>query len=107
MVGTCCTPLIARVSRSSQSLQQVISHADRVGDCGQRRVYRTDADKKARVHDIQIVELMRLAVDIEDGVFGIAAEAARAGLMGAAGDRYVGLHIEVARDQVLRMHPEM
>src|SRR5262249_52576127 len=94
-------------SCSRQSLQQVIAHADCVGDGGKRGIHRADADEKARVHDVEVVELVRLAIDVEDGGFGIAAEATGAGLMGAAGDGNVGLHVDVARDQVLRMHVEM
>src|SRR5215469_18901341 len=44
--------------RSAQPLQQVISDSDRIGYRSQGRVHRTDADKEARVHDVEIVELM-------------------------------------------------
>ena len=49
---------------------------------------------------------MRLAVDVEDGALGIAAERAGAGLMGAARDRNVRLHIQVARNQMM-MHAQV
>jgi hypothetical protein len=34
----------------------VIAHADRIGNRGQRRVHRPDADEETRVHDVEIVE---------------------------------------------------
>src|SRR5437588_12292467 len=85
-------PTGRRLLRSRQSLQQVISHADRVGVGGQRRVDRADADEKARIHDVEVVELVRLAVHVKDRGLGIAAKQAGAGLMRTAGDGNVGLH---------------
>ena len=79
---------------SRQPLQQVIGHTDRIGDRGEGRVHRSDADEEARVHDIQIVELMSLAVDIQYRGLRIGSEPARPGLVGTAGDRNVCLHID-------------
>src|SRR5215471_9555013 len=94
---------VTAAARSRQSVQEVIAHTDRIGDRGERGVYRADADKEARVHHVEIVELVRLAVRVQDGALGIRAEAARSGLMRAAGDWDIGLHVEVARNEMARM----
>src|SRR5215475_13030706 len=96
-----------RPSRSPQPLQEVIADADRIGNRGERRVYRPDADEETRVHHVQIVELVRLAVHIQDRALRIRAEAARPDLMGTAGDRDITLHIDVARDQVTLIHAQL
>ena len=43
---------IGGVVNSAQPLNQVISHADRVGNRSQGRIYRPDADEETRIHDI-------------------------------------------------------
>src|SRR5262245_50263757 len=91
----------------SQSLQQVVAHADAIGDRGLRWIERARADEKARVDDVQVVQLVRLAVYVEHGGLWVAAEAAGAGLMRAARDRNVDLHVDVARDEPVRVHAEM
>src|SRR5215216_7344064 len=93
-------PHIRAGAWSRQPLEQVIAHADRVGNCGQGGVHRPNADKETRVHDIQIIELMRLAVRVQHGGLRICAEPARPGLMGTTCDWDVGLHIDVAWDEV-------
>jgi Zincin-like metallopeptidase len=89
----CSAPIIGAVVGSPQPLQQVISYADRIGNRGQGRVHRPDTDKETRVHDIQIVELMRLAVRVQHGRLRVLAEPARPCLMGTAGDRDRGLEL--------------
>src|SRR6516164_9215067 len=85
----------------------MISYADRIGDRSQGRIHRTDTDKETRVHDIEIVELMRLAVLVQHGGLWVRAEPACPSLMSTSGDWDIGLHIDVARDQVLGMHAQM
>jgi GH15 family glucan-1,4-alpha-glucosidase len=46
-------------------LRHVLPHPDRVGHHGQRGVHRADAREEAAVHDVQVVQLVRLAVDVE------------------------------------------
>src|SRR5947207_3865906 len=82
-------PTRRRLLRSRQSLQQVIAHADGVGDGGERRIDRADADEKARIDDVEVVELVRLAVDVENRGLGSAAEPAGAGMMCTAGYGHV------------------
>ena len=67
----------------AQPLEQVVADAQRVGHRGQRRVHRADAREEAGVDDVEVVELVRLAVDVEHRGRGIGAEAAGAGLVGA------------------------
>ncbi len=70
-----------------QPLQQVVADAKRVGHRRESRVDGTDADEEARVHHVQIVQLVRPAVDVEHRSSWIGPEAARARLMGDAGNR--------------------
>ena len=82
-----------------QSLCEMFGHPDGIGHRRQRRVHGADADEEAGVDDIQIVELMSFAMNVEDGGLRINAEAAGAGLMRNARDRDVGLQVRVAWDQ--------
>jgi hypothetical protein len=75
-------PAIATAACSRQSLQQVIAHADRIGNRGERRVQRADADEETGVHDVEVVELVSLAVRVQYGALRVRSEAARPGLMG-------------------------
>ena len=52
-------------SRLSQPLQQVVSHAQRIGDDGQAGIHGCDRYKEACVDDIEIIQIVRLAVQIE------------------------------------------
>jgi hypothetical protein len=49
----------------AQSLEQVIADSQRVGHDCQRRIHSPARRKEARIHYIQVVELMRFAVAIE------------------------------------------
>src|SRR5262249_23407453 len=91
----------------SQPLQQVVAHTDRIGDRGKRWIDRADADEKARVDDVQVVQLVCLAVYVQYRGLWVAAEAAGARLMRAARYRNVDLHVDVARDETVRVHAEM
>src|SRR5947209_16645272 len=73
----------------AHSLQQVVAHADRIGDCGEGRVHRADADEEAGVDNVQVVEPVGLAVHVENRRLGVAPEAACAGLMRTPGNRDV------------------
>jgi hypothetical protein len=44
----------------------VVADAEGVRHRGQRRVHGPDAREEARVDDVQVVELVGLAVDVED-----------------------------------------
>src|SRR5215471_17422608 len=79
-----------------QPLLQMLTYAERVGHRRQRRIDRADAREEARVDDIQVVQLVRLAIRIEHRRLWIAAKATRAGLVRAAADFDVVLHVHVA-----------
>src|SRR5947208_17152613 len=58
------------ICRSSAQLalqprSQVIADAERVRHDGQRRVHGAGGREEARVHDVQVVEVVRLAVPVE------------------------------------------
>ena len=84
----------------------MVAHPQRIGDGGERGIHRADADEEAGVDDIEIVEFVRLAVAVEHRGGGIVAEPAGAGLMRAAGQRNVVVHVEIAADQMLRLQAD-
>src|SRR6516225_6655791 len=79
---------------STDPLQQVITYTQGVGHDGQRRIHRAARREEAAVDDIEIVEIVRLAVRIERRAQRIAAEASRPALMGGAADRDILAEIE-------------
>src|SRR5215469_127214 len=58
--------IVAAEGVGFQSLGQMLGHTNRIGHCSKCGVHRPDAHEKAGVDHIQIVELMSLAVDIEN-----------------------------------------
>ena len=72
-----------------------------VGDGGQGRVDGADAGEEAGVDDVEVVNLVGLAVDVEHRGGRIGAEAAGADLVGYPGDRYVHGHVEVLVEHVV------
>src|SRR2546426_7357823 len=51
--------------RSFHPLQQMVPDPHGVGDDGQRWIHRGARHEKARVHDVEVVQIMRLAIHIE------------------------------------------
>src|SRR3954454_16331624 len=92
--------LLSRGARA-ETLEQVVADAQRVGHRRQRRVHRADAREEARVDDVEVVDLVRAAVGVQDRGGGVAAEAARPGLVGYAGHRDLVLEIGVVAQQVV------
>ena len=90
-----------------QPLCEMLGHPNGIGHRRQRRVHGADADEEAGVDDVQIVELVSFAVDVEDRGLRIGAEAAGAGLMSHARDRDVGLQVRVAWNQMVRVHAQV
>jgi 4-hydroxy-2-oxoheptanedioate aldolase len=70
----------------------VVADAQRVGNDGQGRVDRRARRKKTGVDDIQIVDLVRAAIEVERRRCRVAAEADRAVLMSCASDRFDTQH---------------
>src|SRR5581483_4697606 len=77
------------------------AHAQRVGHDRERRVDRAAGNEEAAVDDIEIVEVVRFAVNIESAGFGILAEAHRADLVRYAGKRNALADKQIARKQSL------
>src|SRR5581483_3600034 len=94
-------PQRRRFSISSEPLDQVIAGAQSVGDDGERWVYRRARRKETAVHDIKVVDLMGLAVNVEGRGFGVAAEANRSVLMRHAGQRHTVADERIQRNQVI------
>ena len=78
----------------------MVADAQRVGNDGQGRVDRRARRKEAAVDDIQIVDLVRAAIDVERRRCRVAAEADRAVLMSGAGNRDPFAEIGVLQEQV-------
>ena len=96
-----------RSTGSAETLEDAVTDAERVGHGRQGRVDRPDAGEDARVRDIQIVELMGLAVDIEDRRGRVGAKTDGSRLVRYACDTDFVLEIRRARDEMVRMHPKM
>src|SRR5213078_3720580 len=84
-----------------ESFEQVLAHAQGVGDDRQRRVHRADGYEEARVEDVEVVELVGLAVDVEHRRLGIAPEPGRPRLMRGRGDGHALVEVHVAPVRVL------
>src|SRR3954464_14711670 len=86
---------LARRRSSGESVGEVLADPDGVGHGRERRVHRADAREEARVDDVEVVDLMRLAVGVEHRRSGVGAEPAGARLVGDAGHRDIHVHVEV------------
>src|SRR5206468_11832777 len=78
---------------------QVLSDSQRVRHDRQRRVHCAAGAEKAAVDDIEIVEIMRFAVDIKGACPGIVTEAHRADLVSDARQRNSLANKQIAREQ--------
>jgi len=85
----------------SHSLQEVVAHAQCIGDDGQGRIHRTAGREETAIDDIQIVHIMSLAVGIQSRGLRIVTEANRAILMGNAAERNAFVDKEILREQPL------
>jgi hypothetical protein len=91
----------------AQPLEQVVADSQRVRDGRQRGVHRADAREEARIDDVQIVELVGLAVHVEDGRRRVQAEANGAGLVGDARDRDLVLEVPGPRNEMVGVHAQV
>src|SRR5713101_9756462 len=83
----------------------MIAYAQRIGYDGERRVHSADRDEKTAIDDIEVIEVVSLAIEVERRCLGVAAEADGPGLMRRAADRDVLAQIKRARQQ-MRMEVE-
>ena len=86
-------PLSQYFSLLLEPFEQMIADPQSVGHCGQSWIHRTDAREKTRVHDVKVVEFVRLAIYIEHRALRVLAKAAGAGLMRDAANPDLILHI--------------
>ena len=77
----------------------MVAYPQRVGHDRQRRVDRAAGDKKAAVDDVEIVEIVGFAVNVERAGFRIVAEAHRADLMRDTGEGNPLADEQIAREQ--------
>jgi hypothetical protein len=74
----------------------VVGYADGVGDDGERGVDGAGGDEAGGVDDVEVVEVMGLAVGVEDAGGGVVAHAAGAVLVADAfeGDALLEVGVE-------------
>src|SRR3989475_340849 len=95
------TPPVASGGSSTllEPLEQVIPDAERVGHDRKRRVYRSARGEEARVHHVEVVHFVRLAVRVQRGGLRVAPEADRPVLVRDARQRNALAEIEAPREQ--------
>src|SRR5690242_18703956 len=87
------------LSWSSQALRDPVRDPQGVGDDGQRRIDRAYRGKEARIGDVQVVDLVSFAVQVEHRGPGVGAEARRARLVRGAADGNVLAEIQRAMEK--------
>ena len=85
----------------------MIADAQRVGHRCQRRVHRANARKEAGIDYIKVIHLMGLAVNVQHRRLGIFAEARRARLVCHTANVDLIFQVEIARDQMVRVHAQV
>src|SRR5205823_2919146 len=88
-------------SASREPLPEVVTDPERVRHDGERRVHGTARGEEARVDDVEVVDLVGLAVDVEGRGLGIPAEAHGTVLMRHAGQRDARRDVGVQGNQVV------
>ena len=81
----------------------MVSDANGVGNDRQRRIDRTRRDEAGSIHNIQIIQIMGLAMGVEHAGRGIGSHAASTVLMADTLQRDTLLEISVQRDRSRRM----
>src|ERR1700728_1294798 len=57
-----------------KSSGDAVTNPERIGDNRESGIHSSDRRKKARICNVQIINPMRLAAKIEDGLFGIGSK---------------------------------
>ena len=91
-----------RVAGGSDALGDVIAHAQRVRDDRQGGVHRTDRGHEAAVHHVEVVQVVGLAVHVEDRGGRVGPEARRARLVRGGGGVECLVQVEAADER--RVH---
>src|SRR4051794_10479572 len=97
----------SRPRSSAESFDQVVPDPQGIGDGRERRVHRADAGEEARVDDVEVVDLVGPAVDVQGGGSRVGAEPDGAGLVGGRPDRHALVHVDAVVQQVLLLHAEV
>src|SRR6476620_5972949 len=92
---------------SGRAFDEVLTDPDGVRHRGQGRVHGSDAREEARVHDVEVVDLVGLAVLVEHRRRRIAPEAARPRLVRDTRDRDAHVHVEVLVEHVVLGEPDV
>ena len=100
---TCDRRLRPRFPDGSQTepVRDPVGHPQRVGDDGQRRVHRGAGDEEAGVGDVEVVQVVQLAVEVQRGGGRVGAEADGPVLVGHAGDAEPAAAVAVVLQHVL------
>ncbi|CAG6390601.1 hypothetical protein SCOCK_10070 [Actinacidiphila cocklensis] len=78
-----------------------------VGHGRQRRIDRADAGEEGRVHDVEVVQVVRLAVDVQRRCGGVRAEPDGAGLVGGGPDGHPLVQVDAVRQQPVLVHSQV
>src|SRR5262245_46263456 len=93
------TASASRGSSSREPFEQMIADAERIGPERQRGIDCSARGKEAGVDDVEVVELVRLAVRVQRGCLRVVPEPNRAVLVRNAGQRDALAEIETPREQ--------
>jgi len=85
----------------AKTIQQVIPDAQGIGHNRQSGIHCAAGREEAGVNDVEVVDVMRAAVFIQNRCCGIVAKTKRSILMRNAGERNALADKEIARDQML------
>lgn len=74
-------------ARHLETIKQVIAHAHRVRDDRKTRIHGAAGWEEATIHNVEIIEIVCLAVDVQGAGLRIFSEPDRPVLMGYSGER--------------------
>src|SRR5215475_337198 len=104
--GLTASTFTRATSSTRETFSEVRPDAQRVRDDRQGRVHRADRREEARVDQVQVVEFVGLAVDVEHRRLRIGAEAGGSGLVGGRRDVHRFVKVQLALVQPF-MHADV
>src|SRR5512134_2947905 len=87
--------------RSLEPVEQMLADSQGVGDDRQRGIHRRTRYEKARIDDVEIVQVVGLTVDVQHRSLRVVAEPHRAALVRRPRNRDLFAKIEMRRQQVV------
>src|SRR5437868_8157118 len=75
----------------------MISHPQRIGHNGKRRIHGSARNKETGINHVKIIHLMRLALGVERGSFWVGAKTDRAILVSDSRERYAYARVKAPR----------